>query len=342
MAAALVVGAHAVDTATRSGFDVGWAAGLSSAGASGVDLFFVISGFVMAHGLARFPADAATFLGRRLARIAPLFLIASGAYLLINPFDEAFAWQSVIHSLTIVPVADGQVFHPPALYVGWTLAFEFAFYALVAATSLIAARRARTRIRMLFGLTMAAGLAGIVVTPGWMPLRLLVNSVQLEFALGIALWAAFDRGWLAGTAGAVRLLVMAMLALACILIVGPRVNPHYMLVALGESGLARTLAWGFPWALILAALLRSGIGDRPSARPLRQLGDASYAIYVAHPFVMALVWRLVLARDVGDAPAAVLMAVIGAFLLGASVHRWIERPLMKAIRRRRRRQRQPA
>src|SRR5215471_6743859 len=86
-------------------------------GAAGVDLFFVISGFIMATCSAgRQPLQ---FLADRAWRIYPLWLIAVIPWLLMSP--QTFL--EIVRSITLWPVYGGRLLNP-ALGVGWTLSFE--------------------------------------------------------------------------------------------------------------------------------------------------------------------------------------------------------------------------
>lgn len=90
-------------------------------GAAGVDLFFVVSGFIMATiGSGRRPTE---FILGRIWRIFPLWLIAVLPWLLAFSYDR----ETILTSLTLWPIWSG-VFHTPALVVGWTLCFEMLFY----------------------------------------------------------------------------------------------------------------------------------------------------------------------------------------------------------------------
>ena len=107
-------------------------------GSAGVDLFFVISGFVMLYSSERLfgrPWASAQFFKRRLVRIVPLYWLATTALvLLVAPFAGT---KAVIASLLFWPYPAGGA---PLLNVGWTLNIEMFFY-LVFAAALLAKSR---------------------------------------------------------------------------------------------------------------------------------------------------------------------------------------------------------
>ncbi len=108
---------------------------LANFGYAGVDLFFVISGFVMttiASGSYQSPRNALRFLMRRAARILPLYYIFTAlivVLLVVRPsmVSERFQFADVVASFLLLP----QRQHP-LLQVGWTLTYEAFFYLVMA------------------------------------------------------------------------------------------------------------------------------------------------------------------------------------------------------------------
>lgn len=85
-------------------------------GGLGVDLFFIISGFVMAHSARHVagPAGAGLFLARRYARIAPLFYLCSLVFLAKSvSAGVSIEPQSIYNTLTFVPVFDDETYSWP-------------------------------------------------------------------------------------------------------------------------------------------------------------------------------------------------------------------------------------
>ncbi len=108
-------------------------------GGIGVNLFFVISGFIMVQisweTFGR-PASSANFLRRRLIRIVPLYWIATFAALAYHRVSathgEHAGWPELIHSLAFIPFAGEDGSWAPILGQGWTLNYEMMFYAIFA------------------------------------------------------------------------------------------------------------------------------------------------------------------------------------------------------------------
>ena len=291
---------------------------------AGVDVFFVISGFVIAHssrGLFARPHAARLFLARRLARIVPLYWAVTALFLL-----EFLTLPGAIHgtiggpayvlkSFAFIPAVrpDGVV--QPPLGLGWTLNYEMFFYA-VFAPFLVLRRRVAVpaAVFCLAAFVLAGAFIGFpgIVLPFWS------NPIILEFCAGMLL--AFLPGRLTlPVALRVLLTLAALLAL----------HLHF------HEGPERFYAWGLPAiALVLAASTGRPVSRLPSLELwLVRLGDASYALYLIHPFVMrgvTMFWHHVHASALLYAALCLVLAQAMAL----AVHHYGERPVTKWVRAR--------
>ncbi len=253
-------------------------------GAAGVDLFFVISGFVMVYSseslFGRADAPKIFFL-RRLARIAPLYwavTIAIIAY--IYAAHGAKLWEiyspaSLAASFLFWPYprVDGLAF--PVHLLGWTLNYEMFFYAVFAVAILLpralggASGDARVR---------RAGAARPRVTLP-LPFSFWANSIIWEFCLGMLIATAYREG--------VRLPPAAAWALGIAALAGYAAawNPP------DDWGGWRVFFWGLPSAALVAACVLSSAQWQPGpvGRFFGLLGDASYSLYLVHPLAFPLV-----------------------------------------------------
>lgn len=297
---------------------------LGAFGDSGVDLFFVISGFVMAHSLGK-SHSARSFLHARFWRIWPLFVLASLVFIAVSHDPTRLAPARLLPSLLILPLSDTGGYHQPALPVGWTLAFEAMFYVLVAAT--IATRRGAFT---LLAVTLAAAGLGFVIFIPWAPARMLINPMAAEFALGIAAWLIWSNA-LARRARPLFCAAGVLLLGAGIAGLVPLFVPADPKSIVAEvSPFNRVLVWGFPWALVVLGLADE-TGSGRSAAILRQLGDASYSIYLVH-FIAIGVIDAQLPLPGASVTTWLAINLIGPLLAGLAVHRWVERPLLRAVR----------
>lgn len=294
-------------------------------GNSGVDLFFVISGFVMAHTLAR-PQTARSFLIARWRRIWPLYGVAGLIFLALFADDRTRQMATLMPTVVILPLTDTATYHLPALKVGWTLGFETMFYLTVALA--IVGRR---RQGFVLAAMTAAAAASFFVTPVWAPLRMLVNPLAGEFALGILVWLAWR--WTPTRAASPVIFAagaFALLAgLAGLIPIMVGTDPQF---AVDGDAWGRVIVWGVPWAAVTVGIVCRQPIARTTASPLSRIGDASYSIYVFH-----LTAIIALSRS-GVLPTSsiylyVLLIAVAAIAAGLAAYRWIERPMLSRFRR---------
>jgi exopolysaccharide production protein ExoZ len=294
-------------------------------GAAGVDLFFVISGFVLWASAEQRPPTPSEFLLARLRRVAPLYWIVTLAVFTLalwRPQALPIVHPQVRHlilSLLFAPHADPTGAPFPMLPPGWTLVYEAFFY--IAFALALAAPRDR-RLQVLAGLLGAAALIGFGYH-GWY--TLLANPLLLEFLGGVGLARLWTRGallrrgrrgrpqgWFCILAGAAVLLALQVLGV--------------------RDDFWRPLLWGPPAVLIAAGalLLQAGgrVGEGLATRALQGLGDASYSLYLVQaPVIAAFAW----ATPGLAAPLRIVGGVGLALAAGLACHRLVERPLMALL-----------
>jgi peptidoglycan/LPS O-acetylase OafA/YrhL len=295
---------------------------------AGVDIFFVISGFIIAYSSGSLFGRTGAwreFLLRRLARIVPLYWLITGfmiyAFSVIGSraWSDA-SWASVAASFLFVPAtnADGLTF--PILTIGWTLNYEMAFYLLFAAALCFPQATALT---IVVGALVLLVALGELFEPTNPVLRFWTSPVILEFAAGICLYEFHRSGRLA-LSGIARLL-LSVAALLCLALYR------------GEPGFWRWIIWGGPATVLVAAALGPTSFQGIFAKAARRAGDWSYGIYLAHfPIVMigAMACQVLLPRTnwvwLGFFPLLILTATLAA---AALLHRFVERPFMVLARR---------
>ena len=299
-------------------------------GSAGVDIFFVVSGFIMVHSSAAAfgaPGAAGLFLARRIVRLVPLYWLVTTITVveMVRPSrhtglpGETWRWIAASYGFLFYPRADGGDF--PVYAQGWTLNFEMLFYACFAAV--LPFRRGVALWTLGAGLTLLA-LVGLAVSLPW-PVDRWSNSNIVEFVLGLALAAIHSRGYrLSPILG----LMLATAGFATFLLTIGSVDDWLPY---------RGFVWGPPACAVVAAaaLCRPRRGGALRAA-LERLGDASYALYLVHyAFFVALGDALNRFTPVTSLPPKLYgsLCFFGAVGLAFAVHLAIERPITRGLNR---------
>ena len=300
-------------------------------GMAGVDLFFVISGFIMVYitqTRQRAPSNNILgFLFARAARIYPLYWVITLALLLVylvRP-DMVFARSSgepnIFTSFLLWPDE-----HLPLLEVGWTLIHEMSFY-LVFALLLFIPTKWRFAGAIFWGVAVYIGLRA-----GWHEqsniTRILFHPLTFEFLAGAFIaWIMIARpvkfGWVFTIIGAVGL-----------------ISAIYVwrndMMALFDLPWHRVFTLLAPMSLILIAALAFEQRQKIAPRPLVRLGDWSYSLYLTHVLSITLVGRVWgLFEMPGPVDNAIMLLLMIAFsvVVAGITYRFIEEPMLDAAKR---------
>ena len=297
-------------------------------GTVGVDLFFVISGFIMWTTTERRERGPVQFWLARIVRIVPLYWIFTIIYVaaaLITPESFYVVHLEAVHifkSFLFVPAT-----HPnlglalPVYTLGWTLNYEMFFYLVFGLCLFVPWPRARFALLAAVFLLLVAG--GLVLRPDGAIARTYTDPIMLEFLGGVMLAILSPLLVRCGTIAGLTLMGAAALWVA--VVYGFGFVPE------------RIVSHGIPAATAVAGALM--VEPFARARPSRlwlMLGDASYSIYLAHPFAQR-VFLIGINRTIGVASISptlyVLTALIAGIAGGVICHFVVERPLLIAGRR---------
>lgn len=297
-------------------------------GASGVDVFFVISGFIMHITTANSSMRPGEFMLRRMIRVAPLYWLLTGLMCLIWWVAPGFFKTLVVtpatffQSLFFIPHYSlsfpDRIF--PLLVPGWTLNLEIFFYVIFALTLILP----RTLQPKAVGVSIAAlVLLGVLAGPFDSALLTTYSSpLLLEFAAGVLLgklWLAQREGLSRSVGVAVFLLGWALLMYNSVVAVSKYVD------IVGAS-------------LIVAGALNTGF-LRWKNHSLKVLGDATYAIYLSHIFTLG-VFRVIWTRLVGTAGSSLnalafaTTAIAVCLVVGVLLYFYLEKPLTRYLNQR--------
>lgn len=317
LAAWLVVGHHTIQLFYKGETSGTFSEALRTYGAIGVDLFFIISGFVIYASATTKPIAPVEFAQNRLARIVPaywLFSVMTTVVLVYAPhaipltvFEPFFFLKSLFFMPAQNPSGIGLY---PIMTVGWTLNCEISFYAVFFVALFLP-----SNLRLL-SLFTGIALLQFIASKTENSFSFYKNPIVWEFLFGVALQLAYKRGWLLRITSTVAALA-AIAALLAIVYLGPVSHSPY------KSGI--------PCAIILCAAVSQ---ERffPKHNLIARLGDWSYSTYLCHVLVICLAIHVSERYKIND---LILMMGVCVLILGISFASFtmIEMPSSRAIKR---------
>ncbi|WP_156467726.1 MULTISPECIES: acyltransferase [unclassified Methylobacterium] len=302
-----------------------------SMGAWGVDIFFVISGFVMAYTTDGRNVSPRQFIVKRLVRVLPLYWFMTIAVFL-TALSMPFLFRSVdagpaqlLMSLAFIPFEKSSGLIQPVLFLGWTLNYEIFFYCLFCLSLYIQAELNRY---LCLSLTMVAlVILGAMFRPEDVPGRFYTDPIILEFVVGI--WIYYIARHVAILPSLFNVPMIGTLGLA-----------SFGLLLAAEflwPTVPRFIGLGLPAAsLVLAAILLETKGAVSKTDFAIKQGNSSYALYLTHflsyQLCEKIVFKIFDPQSLYLRLAAFVSAMALAGILAWIVHRQIEIPLTQSVR----------
>lgn len=300
---------------------------LVKTGRFGVEIFFVISGFIitMIAGDGRF--DPRDFLVRRVLRVVPAYWIATFLVLvlaLIMPHQFRNTVPSVeglIKSLLFIPSIDPKA---PLLLLGWTLDYEAFFYVAFAAMFFLRSEWRTLVLCVGFAILIAIG----QTVPGLGFLQSFYTSLSLAgFCAGTVLAQAYRHRLLDNYSRFVDVLLLSgMIVLVALYYRLPWIDANNVELPLHLLMTAAAVS------VVLVGLRLELSGRLPQIGLFQYFGDASYSVYLFHLFPIGATWAL--ARTffpIDQTPyylAAALVAVVSCTVFSLISYHLIERPFL--------------
>ncbi len=297
----------------------------------GVDIFFIISGFIMTMICCK---SSRHFFPRRLVRIVPLYwAITAFVYLLsiVKPSLLNSTGPNVIHflkSIFFVPYVKEDGLTQPMLDVGWTLNYEMYFYAAIALSLLVVPARLATLVAST-ALVIVAVLLHIYMvasrlSPAAAPVATFYSTFYIfEFVMGVLVYY-LTRGPLLQR---IALPMNIVAAAACLVFMA------YNEIAQPFGKQFPLLTQGLPSMIFVAALLLLE-HQKFIFTKVTILGDASYAIYLTNQFVVEGM-RKIVSKAIHlpfFSPPSCAIVLVAAAGLGVLIYLFLEKPVHDQLR----------
>jgi exopolysaccharide production protein ExoZ len=311
---------------------------LPSLNVFGIDIFFVISGFILSlvvlnNRKAPGPSTSWDFLKRRLIRVYPIYWVFAVVILLRMLHAGVLAGHNYWSAFFLLPPIHYQ---GDGLIIGysWTMMFEIFFYTLLALIQLKTVRWAVPILILLLTTSVAVGGMCDIRHPFWI---VAANPVLLEFVFGALLALLYAR------VGAKRHIGMCLTALGIIASFWLAAHNQSwiangaQMILINHGAFQRAVTWGLCALLLVAGVVFwSPSMHHGPARWWVILGNASYSTYIISQLVLEFGSRAFLhfRPDVRSMFFSVLYAVtmLAANLVaGYFCYRFIEKPLLNVL-----------
>lgn len=300
-------------------------------GRLGVEIFFVLSGFIITV-IGGEAFEPVAFARNRIMRIVPMYWIAT--FLIVG-----LATASPSSFRTTVPTIEGMIksllFIPsdvpkaPLLGLGWTLDYEAFFYLVFGSLFFV---RAASRAALLAVLFVGLMVIGRLIDHPSHTQSFYTSLSLLGFLVGTGVGRLYQLGSLQRLG---RIHVLGLLAAGTLsLVILYRTDPeaHLPLFHMSMSFGAMTIVVAMIWV--------EEAGRLPVIPACRFLGDASYSLYLFHFFAMAVAWAI--GRKLFGPVSALnyvplaVAAIAAGLAIGCLAYWYLERPILNWTRQRRR------
>ena len=282
-------------------------------GAFGVDIFFIISGFVMMHSTER---TSSNFFKKRLIRILPNYYIFTlGVFILALKFPHLLNnttadLNHLLKSLFFIPFNKNETGHFPILFLGWTLNLEMLFYSIFA-LSLMINKKYRGFISSYILLTIFLISAYI----NSFPLKAYNDFIIFEFILGMIIYLIiFKKNYIES------FLMLLAIIIGCLF---HEINLNN-----------RLLIYGLP-SMIIMFLMILKFQNLKLSKFILMLGAGSYSLYLTHPYIIQFFDRFTnwFSGDFLQKSLSIFLCVILTNTFAILTYKYYELPIRKYLRK---------
>ncbi len=334
IASLLVVGVHG-ELIFEQNLDQQFLFNIFHFGGSGVDFFFVLSGFIIYYVHQKDLGKdnrLKQFILKRLVRIYPIYWVVLAAKLIAS-FSLGYSnthersWWEIFQAFSLLPM-DRNVISESFLGVSWTLTYEIFFYCLFGLLIYFGLKKCLPLIVIWLGAVLIHSIGLLPLPENYVVTNFIFSILHLEFAMGIvaAHLISTDR---VKHGEKIMSFGVFLFTLAAI-------NFNYQLFPLPDI-----LAFALPSTLLVIGAAAWEIKTYiqiPSFAIL--LGNASYSLYLIHGFIMnnvtkitiALGWEGIIFKSNILMTIFPLINMVLATIVGCLLYLYIEKPLVKICR----------
>lgn len=319
IAAIMVILHHSVQTSNNYGYQTRFTSFFENWGASGVDIFFVISGFIMVYIDNKRQSTPISFFIQRFTRISPsyyflTFLIAMTTALIpnaVNSIDNSFS--NILYSITYTSIFINQ--QNPLVYVGWTIEYEMLFYILFSLSIILSKS---SNLKVLFT-------SIFIILLIWLG----INNIALNFISGMVI------GLIHQNVKIHNIFMRKEGAMMFILMIGIALHISSLLVNFPD-GTRSTDNRVYYFSLSSAIIILSSLYIRPIQNSIAiKIGDASYSIYLIQVLSIPATYKALDSLSVQHFLSSDLIILIStsvSILCGMIFYYIFEKPSIKIIR----------
>jgi peptidoglycan/LPS O-acetylase OafA/YrhL len=308
-----------------------------SVGSFGVDIFFIISGFIIAYMVSINTED---FFIKRIIRVWPLYILATVAMTLtVVLFPDLVRSTTVslsgfVKSVLFIPGPENRGF--PILGQGWTLNFEMFFYVSMALCVAFVKNKKYIAIICAGILSVFILVLHIINSSNYI-LNKYKNGLFPEFIFGILLFYIYcfyrNRTHRAKSNARVIVLTTVSIISYTYMVFSENTDFHIM----GN----RNVNWGIPALTLVTAivLLEDDIKENRLVTFLIRLGEASYAMYLFHyhivTFFSRLVFPKIFGKSSGNSMVELIKIILGigfTIILSIPIYELIDKRIQKYVR----------
>ena len=286
----------------------------------GVDIFFVISGFIMMYVTEN---NEKNFLIKRVFRIVPLYWILTTGVFLIAYIKPEFLnnttadLEHYIKSLLFIPFDKNGTGHFPILFLGWTLNFEVIFYVLFC---IALAFSKKNRFIFCSFLIISFYLINLGLSDKNFIFKTYANNMFFEFIFGMVAYLIWKKMYHLSINSFTNAIFLLLLI--------------FSFLIFRNFEFSRFLSYGVPSFFLLMYFLFF-LNNIKFPRIFIKLGDSSYCIYLIHPYIIQFFYKI---YDISNFNLVIelvftMLIVFCVFFISIVIYNFIELPINQGLRK---------